>query len=93
MRLFGNFSDDSDFEPEDTDTMDGSRTKITLKLLKTWQEKIHTDKSLVTIKCAVGAFHSALQTVAEADDATTLQYKVEGSAVFNGVIQLCIMHL
>lgn len=38
-------SDDSDFEPEKTDiTGDGSKKKITLQLLKTWQEKIHTDK-------------------------------------------------
>ncbi|XP_014479702.1 PREDICTED: nucleolar complex protein 2 homolog [Dinoponera quadriceps] len=87
-------SDDSDFEPEETDiTEDGSKNKITLQLLKTWQEKILTDKSLTTIKCAVDAFHAALNTVAESGDTTTMRYKVEGSAVFNGVVQLCIMHL
>ncbi|XP_032681936.1 nucleolar complex protein 2 homolog [Odontomachus brunneus] len=87
-------SDDSDFEPEETDiTEDGSKKKITLQLLKIWQEKIHTDKSLTTIKCVVDAFHAAMETVAESADTTTLQYKVEGSAVFNGVVQLCIMHL
>lgn len=33
-----------------------------------------------TIKCAVEAFHAALETVAESDDPESLQYKVEGGA-------------
>lgn len=37
-------------------------------------------RSLTTIKCAVDAFHAALETVAESGDTATLQYKVEGSA-------------
>ncbi|EFN81445.1 Nucleolar complex protein 2-like protein [Harpegnathos saltator] len=87
-------SDDSDFELEDTNiNEDDSKNKITLQLLKIWQEKIQTDKSLNMIKCAVDAFHAAVETVAESADPSTLRYKVEGSAVFNGVVQLCIMQL
>lgn len=37
-------------------------------------------RSLKTIKCAVEAFHAALETVAESDDPESLQYKVEGGA-------------
>ncbi|XP_076239293.1 nucleolar complex protein 2 [Calliopsis andreniformis] len=86
-------SDESDYEPdEDTGVIKDTR-KITLKLLKTWQEEIQKDKSLKTIKCAVDAFHAALQTVSESDEAESLPYKVEGSAVFNGVVQLCILYL
>ncbi|XP_025160764.1 LOW QUALITY PROTEIN: nucleolar complex protein 2 homolog [Harpegnathos saltator] len=87
-------SDDSDFELEDTDiNEDDSKNKITLQLLKIWQEKIQTDKSLNMIKCAVDVFHAAVETVAESADPSTLRYKVEGSAVFNGVVQLCIKEL
>ncbi|KAG5336953.1 NOC2L protein, partial [Acromyrmex heyeri] len=83
-------SDDSDFQPEETEG--DSKKKITKQLLKNWQQEIQTDKSIITIKCAVEAFHAALDSVAVLPDKTT-EYKVEGSAIFNGVMQLCIMYL
>lgn len=82
-------SDDSDFQPEEAE---GDSKKITIQLLKTWQQEIQTDKSIVSIKRAVDAFHAALNSVAVSSDTNT-RYKVEGSAIFNGVMQLCIMHL
>ncbi|XP_043580672.1 nucleolar complex protein 2 homolog [Bombus pyrosoma] len=85
-------SDESDYEMDQGSEIRDKR-KITLKLLKTWQEDIQKDKSSKTIKCAVEAFHAALQTVAESDDPEFLQYKVEGGAVFNEVVQLCILYL
>ncbi|XP_011176121.1 nucleolar complex protein 2 homolog isoform X2 [Solenopsis invicta] len=83
-------SDDSDFQAEETEG--GSKKKITMQLLKTWQQQIQTDNSIITIKCAVEAFHAALESVAELPNTNT-EYKVEGSAAFNGVMQLCIMYL
>ncbi|XP_076655121.1 nucleolar complex protein 2 [Halictus rubicundus] len=86
-------SDESDYEGDgDTDAVTDGR-KITLQLLKRWQEEIQKDKSLKTIKCAVEAFHAALETVSESPDPEHLQYKVEGGVVFNGVVQLCILYL
>ncbi|XP_043527614.1 nucleolar complex protein 2 homolog isoform X2 [Frieseomelitta varia] len=85
-------SDESDYEI-DQDNEIKDKKKLTLQLLKTWQEEIQKDKSLKTIKCAIEAFHAALQTVAESADPESLQYKVEGGAVFNGVVQLCILYL
>jgi len=35
-------SDDSDFQPEETE--DNSKKKITIQLLKTWEQDIQTDK-------------------------------------------------
>ncbi|XP_017876479.1 nucleolar complex protein 2 homolog [Ceratina calcarata] len=84
-------SDESDYEADEDSGKD--RRKITLQLLKNWQEEIQKDKSLKTIKCAVEAFHAALQTVSGSADQESLEYKVEGGAVFNGVVQLCILHL
>lgn len=83
-------SDDSDFHSEEIG--EGSKKKITLKLLKIWQEEIQIDKSTVTIRHIVEAFHAALDSVAVASN-TDVKYKVEGSAAFNGVVQLCITHL
>ncbi|KAL0118609.1 hypothetical protein PUN28_009347 [Cardiocondyla obscurior] len=83
-------SDDSDFQPEETEG--DSKKKITLQLLKTWQQNIQTDNSIITIKCAVDAFHAALDSVVVLPE-TDSEYKVEGSATFNGVMQLCIMYL
>ncbi|XP_076763302.1 nucleolar complex protein 2 [Xylocopa sonorina] len=85
-------SDESDYEG-DEDSDGKNKRKVTLQLLKTWQEEIQKDKTLKTIKCAVEAFHAALQRVAESPDAESLLFKVEGSAVFNGVVQLCILYL
>lgn len=86
-------SDESDYEaPEGTDTIKDKR-KITLQLLKTWQEAIQKDKTLKTIKCAVDAFHAALQSISEPSDDEPVRFKVEGSAVFNGVVQLCMLYL
>ncbi|XP_012143161.2 nucleolar complex protein 2 [Megachile rotundata] len=84
-------SDESDYEGDDGATKD--KRKITLQLLKTWQTDIQKDKSLKTIKCAIEAFHAALQTVVDVPDADYVGYKVEGGAVFNGVVQLCVMYL
>lgn len=80
---------DSDLSLEETES---NSKKITMQLLKTWQQEIQTDKSIDTIKCVIEAFHTALNIVAVSSDTTT-QYKIEGSATFNGVVQLCIMHL
>ncbi|XP_043267395.1 nucleolar complex protein 2 homolog [Venturia canescens] len=88
-------SDESDYEADDADKTAKSSgpTKVTLQLLKKWQEEIQKDSSSRTIKCAVEAFHAALLTVADPDGPKSLRYRVEGSSVFNGVVQLCIMQL
>ncbi|XP_033326388.2 nucleolar complex protein 2 [Megalopta genalis] len=85
-------SDESDYEANDAKAATDGR-KVTLQLLKRWQEEIQKDKSPNTIKCVVEAFHAALETVSESSDPDHLQYKVEGGVVFNGVVQLCIMYL
>ncbi|XP_020279312.1 nucleolar complex protein 2 homolog isoform X2 [Pseudomyrmex gracilis] len=87
-------SDDSDFDGE---TENVSKKKVTLQLLKTWQEQLQTHKSSTVIKCAVDAFHAALNSVqvlpADKNDTVPDEYVVEGSKVFNGVIQLCVTYL
>lgn len=86
-------SDESDYEADGGSEEKKDRRRVTLQLLKTWQEEIQKDKTLRTIKRAVEAFHAALQTVSESTGAESLPYKVEGGVVFNGVVQLCILYL
>ncbi|KZC06791.1 PREDICTED: nucleolar complex protein 2 homolog [Dufourea novaeangliae] len=86
-------SDESDYEVDEESSAVQNERIITLQLLKSWQEEIQKDRSLKTVKCIIEAFHAALETVAESPNPEPLRYKVEGGVVFNGVVQLCILHL
>lgn len=79
------------FQPED-DSQGGGRT-ITLKLIKQWQSDIHKDKSAKTIHHLAKAFNAALIRVSSDDSAPSSEYRVDGSSVFNAVIQLCVMEM
>ncbi|KAK0078279.1 hypothetical protein PV325_002733, partial [Microctonus aethiopoides] len=88
-------SDESDFEGEEVIKNEATkgRTKITLKLLKSWQEEIKTDRTVKTIRSVVDAFHAALITISDPDATKNLPYKVDGGLIFNGVVQLCLLNL
>lgn len=79
---------------QDEDKPVSSRT-ITLKMLKTWQKDIQTDKSNKTIVTLTQAFHAALMRVSNTDEETDeiTHFKVDGSSVFNSVIQICVLEL
>lgn len=63
-------------------------------MLKNWESSIQTDPTNQTITTLMQAFHGALLRVSNEDKAQSSSvYKVESSAVFNGVIQLCVIHL
>lgn len=71
----------------------GSGT-VTLKMLKNWESSIQTDTTNQTITMLIQAFHGALLRVSNNDEAQGFSvYKVDSSAVFNGVIQVCVLHL
>ncbi|KAF5294411.1 hypothetical protein FQA39_LY13396 [Lamprigera yunnana] len=53
---------------------------------------LQTDTSKDTITCAIHACHAALLRVSNVEDEVCI-YKVDGSSVFNGVIQLCVLEL
>ncbi|RZC32306.1 nucleolar complex protein 2 -like, partial [Asbolus verrucosus] len=84
-------SDESDFEDDQTATKDHG--VVTLKMLKAWESEIQKDQSNRTITAVAQAFHAALLRVSAEEDQEPSQFKVEGSAAFNGVIQLCVIHL
>lgn len=82
-------SDESDYEPDE----DGPKRKdnsITLKMLKDWQVNLQSDDvSVETIRNVTKAFNSALASISGEQG----EYRVEGSAIFNGIIQLCVLNL
>lgn len=85
-------SDESDFEPdEESSRPDGST--ITLKMLKNWELSLKSDKiDIQLLKDVTQAFNSALLSIS-GDQTKRGKFVVEGSAVFNGVLQLCILYL
>lgn len=91
-------SDESDYEPEGgEESSSSSRQKVTLKLVKSWQAALQEDKSSKTLKTVVEVFHAATATISQKTDeeknAQPSKYKVEGSVVFNAVVQMCVMDL
>ncbi|EDW80267.2 uncharacterized protein Dwil_GK21114 [Drosophila willistoni] len=91
-------SDESDFE-EDADQDDDNATgpqKITLNLLHQWSQQLaQPNVSIDIVRKVIQAFNSALASISSdgADDQNATAYKVSGAAAFNGVIQLCVLHL
>ncbi|EFA07851.1 nucleolar complex protein 2 [Tribolium castaneum] len=83
-------SDESDFEDDSQVKETGT---VTLKMLKSWENSIQSDKSNKTITTVMQAFHAALLRVSSEEGQEQSNFKVEGPAVFNGVIQLCVLHL
>lgn len=88
-------SDESDFgEHEDEEEKaPGTGRLITLKLLKQWQGELNQEKvNVETIKNVILAVNSALLSIS-GEKMIGATFKVEGAAVFNGVLQLCVLHL
>jgi nucleolar complex protein 2 len=86
-------SDESDYEPEDGDGPTRRENAITLKILKEWQIGLQSeDVTIETIRNVTKAFNSALISVS-GDINNHGTYIVEGAAIFNGIIQLCVLHL
>lgn len=97
-----NASDESDAEEDDDGgdsdgegSSSGPKTSntVTLKMLKELQGDLgHKKVSLETIKKCVHLFNSALLSISP-DAKSVSQYVVNGSGVFNGVLQLTLLHL
>lgn len=68
-------SDESDFEDEESQR---SNKVITLRMLKTWQTNLQTDKTNKTIGYVIKAFHAALIRVSNTGNQEEYQYKVDG---------------
>lgn len=86
-------SDESDYEGEDGDKVK-LKNVITLKMLREWEQNLQSDDVMPdTIRNVIKAFNSALISVSEDSHTQVGQYKVEGAAIFNGIVQLCVLNM
>uniref|UniRef100_A0A034WDR2 Nucleolar complex protein 2-like protein n=1 Tax=Bactrocera dorsalis TaxID=27457 RepID=A0A034WDR2_BACDO len=88
-------SDESDYENDYEDSVPGSTEKVTLNLLRQWQIELEKENvSVEIVRKVIQAFSSALASIsADERNIQPTQYKVVGSAIFNGVVQLCVLHI
>ncbi|XP_068620897.1 nucleolar complex protein 2 [Battus philenor] len=84
-------SDESDFEDEGARPVHG---KINLKLIAQWQAELQAEGKikLSTLVTVIKAFNAAMLRVSE-DGTSKSEFKVEGSSIFNAVIQMCVLYL
>ncbi|XP_050533734.1 nucleolar complex protein 2 homolog [Daktulosphaira vitifoliae] len=84
-------SDESDFENQ---VNEQDQFIITLAMIQSWREKLQNSKQkLKYITTATKAMTAALQRVTIDEINKPTPYKVEGSSVFNGVLQMCMFDL
>ncbi|XP_059060509.1 nucleolar complex protein 2 homolog [Achroia grisella] len=85
-------SDESDFEEENSKPIKG---KITLKQVKQWQTELQSEGKIkqTTLTTVIKAFNAAMLRVTSEDGTSQGEFKVEGSSVFNAVIQMCVLYL
>ncbi|XP_026804371.1 nucleolar complex protein 2 homolog [Rhopalosiphum maidis] len=86
-------SDESDFD-EGPSNNGGDLTVITLSMIETWRQKLQNSKQkLKYITTASKAMTAALQRITANEINKPTCYKVEGSSVFNAVLQMCMFDL
>lgn len=86
-------SDESDFEPEENEEKKRKNNSITLEMLREWQKNLQSEEvSVEVIRSVIKAFNSALLSISSEANSQG-EYRVEGSAIFNGIIQLCVLYL
>ncbi|XP_026470553.1 nucleolar complex protein 2 homolog [Ctenocephalides felis] len=83
-------SDESDFEHSDDLPTSGT---ITLQMVKKWHEELQQPKvSINVLENTMKAFNAALLCISN-EEAQKSNLRIDGSGVFNAVIQLCVLNL
>lgn len=82
-------SEESDFEADD-DLEKKSSAAVTFAQLEEWRTELVSNPSPKSITRTADLFHAALDRLT-GDEGSV--YKIEGSAVFNAVIEMCVMHM
>ncbi|XP_034827771.1 nucleolar complex protein 2-like [Maniola hyperantus] len=85
-------SDESDFEDDTAKPVQG---RVTLKMVSQWQTELQSEGKikLATLTTVIKAFNAAMLRATSDDGTSKGEYKVEGSSIFNSVIQMCVLYL
>jgi len=94
-------SDESDFEDDTADKPaerkdeDKKRRKLGQGDLEKWTEELEKQPNLGTIGEMMEAFRAAVASIGAGDEEAkdSVKYTVEGGAVFNGVVRMCVVNL
>lgn len=86
-------SDESDYELEENQDKKRKNNSITIEMLRAWQINLQSDEvSVEVLRNVIRAFNSALQSLSNESNIQG-EFRVEGAAIFNGVVQLCVLYL
>ncbi|XP_065203552.1 nucleolar complex protein 2 [Planococcus citri] len=88
-------SDDSDYEEEEDDDQSKSKQsgKVTMNMVDGWEQDLQANKrNIKPLSTLVRAFHACLLRISGDSDSKPEAggFRVDGSAVFNAVIRLCV---
>jgi len=87
-------SDESDYEDGSTETPAREfGQKLTLKMVEEMQQNLQDGNSAASVNDVIQAFHAAVQRISTDVDKEPCRYKVDGSGVFNAVVQMCVLEL
>ena len=90
-------SDDSDFEDESEDKPKKSNKKLTQAQVDTIVDSLNKQPTLGTISDVIEAFRAAVVSIASGEkveeEVTPPKYIVEGGAMFNSVVRMCVAYL
>ena len=94
-------SDESDFEDEGTKSEAGktgkSNKKISQAQIDAWIDGVKKQPNITLIQDIIEAFRAAVASIGAGDkteeDEAPRKFVVEGGAVFNSVVRLCVVHL
>jgi len=87
-------SDESDFE--DDSEASGSKRKLNQAQVDTWLENLIKHPNLSLIQDIIEGFRGAVAAIGsgeKAEEAAPIKYIVEGGALFNSVVRLCVVNL
>jgi len=90
-------SDESDFEDESEDKPKKSNKKLTQAQVDTIVDALNKQPTMGTISDVIEAFRAAVASIASGEkveeEATPPKYIVEGGAMFNSVVRMCVAYL
>ncbi|CAG5117783.1 unnamed protein product [Candidula unifasciata] len=90
-------SDDSTDEDDEAAELKDVKKKggilLTHKVIDKWTLDVKKQPSQFLFKEMVSAFHAAVQEAEGAGQTQVLKYRVEGGAVFNSVVRLCLTQI
>jgi len=87
-------SDESDFE--DDSEASGSKRKLNHAQVDTWLENLIKHPNLSLIQDIIEGFRGAVAAIGsgeKSEEAAPIKYIVEGGALFNSVVRLCVVNL